>query len=70
MAAKKKVDDQYCVVALTRRALDTFATVYGPFTKAQAYVVAAHRERFEGEQCQVEELEPLCEHNNWILEGV
>lgn len=70
MAAKKKSDDQYCVVAVTRRAVDTFIDVKGPFSKAQAYVVAAHLERFEGQHCQVEELESLCEHNSWILEGV
>jgi hypothetical protein len=45
-------------------------SLYGPFTKAHAFVYAQHREMYEGDECSVEAMEKPCEHNQWIFEGI
>jgi hypothetical protein len=73
MAASKQASkDQgdHVVIAIRRRGLNAYASVYGPFTKARAHVFATHHQMYEGEECSVEELETPCVHNKWIFEGV
>jgi hypothetical protein len=73
MAAKtqeKKLNSDHVVIALSKRGLTTYCSVFGPFSKAQAYTYAAHRQQFEGDDCSVEQMESPCEHNKWIFEGV
>jgi len=73
MAARKQKDESkqdHVVIALKRRGLNVYTNVFGPFTKARAHVFAAHHQRFEGDECSVEEMDAPCRHNNWIFDGV
>lgn len=71
MAAKKKsasVKREWCVISVRTRGLDRIARVRGPFTENEAHTVAFYVTREDGDDCAVEPLEPLCDHNSWILE--
>ncbi len=69
MAAKSvTVKREWCVISVRTRGLDRMARVHGPFTHREANTVAFYRTREDGEECAVEKLEPMCEHNSWILE--
>lgn len=71
MAAKPKTADvkrEWCVISVRTRGLDRSVRVRGPFTHKEAHTVAFYVSKEDGEDCSVEELEPLCEHNQWILE--
>jgi hypothetical protein len=73
MAARKQAKESkqdHVVIALKRRGLNVFTDVYGPFTKAKAHVFASHHQRFEGDECTVEQMKAPCSHNQWIFEGV
>ena len=60
----------HVVVAITHHGLDRTVSLFGPFTKAHAHVFATHKQKFENDQCMVEQLLQPCEHNEWIFEGV
>lgn len=70
MAAKKiaEAKREWCVISLRTRGLDRTVRVRGPFTLKDANTVAFYVSREDGEECAVEMLEPLCDHNSWILE--
>ena len=67
---KKETATDHVVVCVRRRGLNVFTTFYGPFTKAKANVFATHHQRFEGDECAVEQMENVCRHSKWIFEGV
>lgn len=71
MAAKKTVNAKrdHVVISVRRRGLDQYVRVRGPFTNKEANTVAFYVTREDGDDCSVEMLEPLCQHNQWILEG-
>jgi hypothetical protein len=67
---KKESVADHVVIVVKRRGLNVFTDFFGPFTKAKAHVFASHHQRFEGDECTVEEMETPCQHNQWIFEGV
>ena len=69
-AVKDEVKSDHVVIAVRRRGLDRIVNLFGPFTKAKAYVYAQHRAMYEGDECSVERMEYPCDHNKWIFEGV
>lgn len=73
MASKKaasKVARDHVVIAVRAHGLSRHINCHGPFTKAQAYAFANWQSRFEGDECMVEEMEPACEHQAWVFEGM
>jgi hypothetical protein len=67
---KAQPERDYVVISVKRHGLDRMVSLYGPFTKAHAFVYAQHREMYEGDECSVEAMEKPCEHNQWIFEGI
>ncbi|NBW18792.1 MAG: hypothetical protein EBR82_63540 [Caulobacteraceae bacterium] len=71
-ATKQKTEPErdHVVIAIRKRGLTQSITVYGPFNKAHAYRFASHHSQFERDECCVEEMEEVCDHNNWIFQGI
>ena len=73
MAASKQkteVKKDHVVIAVKRRGLEKFVAAYGPFSKAHAYTFASHHEKYEGDECCVEQMEEPCAHSKWIFQGI
>ena len=60
----------YVVFRTLRRGMNTFCTLCGPFTKAEASAYAMHHSTYSDGEYTVEHVSPLPHYEKWILKDV